>query len=121
MTKHLNAMLAALAGITSGSLSATKPPDQPEASTSAGPSATVKCRRSRDSVRRAPAQQAGTAASCNTLVTPTPDQSQVEKPLPESALPDFFAYFVRMGVPPPQTEPKPISQPTSEPYALLAN
>ncbi|KAH9000071.1 hypothetical protein EDB92DRAFT_2051252 [Lactarius akahatsu] len=43
---RLSGMLAALAGVTSGGLSATKPPDQPEASTSAGPSATVERRRS---------------------------------------------------------------------------
>jgi E3 ubiquitin-protein ligase TRIP12 len=39
-------MLAALAGVASGGLSSTKPPDQPEASTSAGPSTTVERRRS---------------------------------------------------------------------------
>ena len=43
---RLSGMLAALAGVTSGGLSATKPPDQPEASSSAGPSATVERRRS---------------------------------------------------------------------------
>jgi E3 ubiquitin-protein ligase TRIP12 len=43
---RLSGMLAALAGVTSGSLSSTKPPEQPEASTSAGPSTTVERRRS---------------------------------------------------------------------------
>ncbi|KAH9060041.1 hypothetical protein EDB87DRAFT_1684038 [Lactarius vividus] len=52
------------------------------------------------------------------LVPPTPDRPQTEKPLPEPALPNFFAnsqIFARTGVPPPQTEPKPVSEPTSEP------
>ena len=39
-------MLAALAGVASGGLPSTKQPDQPEASTSAGPSTTVERRRS---------------------------------------------------------------------------
>ena len=43
---RLSGMLAALAGVTSSGLSAIKPPDQPEASSSAGPSATVERRRS---------------------------------------------------------------------------
>jgi E3 ubiquitin-protein ligase TRIP12 len=38
---HLSGMLAALAGVTLSGLSATKPPDQPEVSTSTGPSATI--------------------------------------------------------------------------------
>ncbi|KAI9429610.1 ubiquitin-protein ligase [Lactarius indigo] len=67
---RLSGMLAALAGVTSGGLSATKPPDQPEASTSAGPSATVERRRSQrlsaksaaaasESVPEPPAVEAG--------------------------------------------------------------
>ncbi|KAF8262629.1 hypothetical protein EI94DRAFT_1773142 [Lactarius quietus] len=55
---RLSGMLAALAGVTSGGLSATKPPDQPEASTSAGTSATVERRRS----QRLSAKSAATAS-----------------------------------------------------------
>ena len=55
---RLSGMLAALAGVTSSGLSATKPPDQPEASTSAGPSATVERRRS----QRLSAKSAGAAS-----------------------------------------------------------
>ncbi|KAH9001445.1 hypothetical protein EDB92DRAFT_2100040 [Lactarius akahatsu] len=57
------------------------------------------------------------------LVPPTPDRPQTEKPLPEPALPNFFAnsqIFARTGVPPPQTEPKPVSQPASEPVTQPA-
>ena len=58
------------------------------------------------------------------LVPPTPDRPLAEKPLSESALPNFFAnsqIFARTGVPPPQTVPKPVSQPASEPDAQLAD
>ncbi|KAI9510528.1 hypothetical protein F5148DRAFT_1274737 [Russula earlei] len=59
---RLSGMLAALAGVTSGGLSSTKPTEQPEASTSAGPSTTVERRRSqRLSAKNAAA--AGEAAS----------------------------------------------------------
>ncbi|KAH9172968.1 hypothetical protein EDB89DRAFT_1961917 [Lactarius sanguifluus] len=53
---RLSGMLAALAGVTSGGLSATKPPDQPEASTSAGPSATAAAS---EAVPEPPAVEAG--------------------------------------------------------------
>lgn len=53
------------------------------------------------------------------LVPPTPDRPQTEKPLSESAPPNFFTnsqIFARTGVPPPQTtEPKPVFQPDSQP------
>ena len=58
------------------------------------------------------------------LVPPTPDRPQAEKPLSESALPNFFAnsqIFARTGVPPPQTEPKPVSQPASQPDSRPAS
>ena len=57
---RLSGMLAALAGVTSGGLpSSSKPPEQPEASTSAGPSATVERRRS----QRLSAKNAAAAAN----------------------------------------------------------
>jgi nucleoporin NUP1 len=49
------------------------------------------------------------------LVPPTP---LAEKPQPEPALPNFFAnsqIFARTGVPPPQTEPRPVSEPDAQP------
>ncbi|KAN0128504.1 hypothetical protein V8E53_013711 [Lactarius tabidus] len=49
------------------------------------------------------------------VVPPTP---LAEKPLPEPALPNFFAnsqIFARTGVPPPQTEPKPSVSGTTAP------
>ena len=60
---RLSGMLAALAGVTSTGLSATKPPDQPEASTSAGPSATVERRRSQRLSAKSAAAAAGEPAS----------------------------------------------------------
>ena len=54
------------------------------------------------------------------LVPPTPDRPLAEGPLSEPALPNFFAnsqIFARVGVSPPQTEPKPVTQPSSEPDA----
>jgi len=68
-------MLAALAGVTSGGLSATKPPDQPEASTSAGPSATVERRRS----QRLSAKSAA-AASESALEPPNADAGPSHPP-----------------------------------------
>ena len=58
------------------------------------------------------------------LVPPTPDRPLAEGPPPEPALPNFFAnsqIYARAGVPPPQTEPKPVSQPSSEPDAQPAS
>ena len=60
---RLSGMLAALAGVTSGGLSSTstKPPEQPEASTSAGPSTVERRRSQRLSAKNAAA--AGEAAT----------------------------------------------------------
>ncbi|KAF8265501.1 hypothetical protein EI94DRAFT_1702450 [Lactarius quietus] len=101
VTTHLCGILAALAGSTSGGLSATRPPDQSEAQPETQREECCHCMW---------APQHPTIA----LVMPTPDQPQAEKPLPESDLLDFFANFrnfVRTGMPPSQTEPKPVFRP----------
>ncbi|KAF8265022.1 hypothetical protein EI94DRAFT_1831464 [Lactarius quietus] len=103
---HLCGILAALAGSMSGGLSATRPPDQPEPETQR-----EECRRCMQ------APQHPTIA----LVTPTPDQPQAKKPLPESDLLDFFANFrnfARTGMPPSQTEPKPTA-PTPSVFGVI--
>jgi E3 ubiquitin-protein ligase TRIP12 len=73
---RLSGMLAALAGVTSGSLSSSKPPEQPEASTSAGPSATVERRRS----QRLSAKNAAAAAS--EPATEPPEEAGPSNPPP---------------------------------------
>ncbi|KAI0306092.1 hypothetical protein B0F90DRAFT_1808594 [Multifurca ochricompacta] len=75
---RLSGMLAALAGVTSGGLSATKPPEQPEASSSAGPSATVERRRS----QRLSAKSA--AAASESASEPPTEEAGPSHPPPTS-------------------------------------
>jgi E3 ubiquitin-protein ligase TRIP12 len=83
---RLSGMLAALAGVTSG-LSSTKPSEQPEASTSAGPSTTVERRRS----QRLSAKNAAAAANEAAAESPTEEAGPSNPPLSSSTEPPASA------------------------------
>lgn len=74
---RLSGMLAALAGVASGGLPSPKQPDQPEASTSTGPSTTVERRRS----QRLSAKNAAAAGEATTE-SPTEEAGPSNPPLP---------------------------------------